>query len=156
MTYKFLLKIIATFSFFTFAPIAIAQERPECYIIEESGQLTDLTDICNVSRQRSSQVAPANNPNTANDNTNVVNFNPVDIERTLGNDYLLGGRSFLNRSATFNRSIGFNNTPYTGSYIDSTPVVTRAVTRRTFRFYQYPTRPSSTITPRVFPFIYPY
>ena len=147
MTYKFLLKILATFSVFTFAPIAIAQERPKCYIIEESGQLTDLTDICNVSQQRSPQAPAANAPNTANNNTNVVNIDPL----STGGSGLTGVFN-----PYYNNSVGLNYPPYTGSYIDSTPVVTRTVTRRTFRFYQYPTRPSSTITPRVFPFIYPY
>ena len=149
MTYKFLLKIFATLSLFTFAPIAIAQERPKCYIIEESGQLTDLTDICNVSQQRSPQASAASNPNTATNNTNVVNLNPAS---TGGRD-LTGAGVF---SPYYNNSIGLNYPPYTGSDNYPTPVVNRAVTRRTFRFYQYPKRPSSTITPRVFPFIYPY
>lgn len=149
MTYKFLLKVFLTSlgSLATLTPIAIAQ-RPECYIIEESGQLTDLTDLCNASQQRSSKAPAANNPNTVNNNTNVVNFDPISTEGRG-----LTGGVF---NPYYNSSIGFNYSPYTGSYIDSTPVVNRTITKRTFRFYQYPKRPSSTITPRVFPFIYPY
>ena len=158
MTYKFLLKVFLTSlgSLFTLAPIAIAQ-RPECYIIEESGQLTDLTNICNVSQQRSPQVAPAaNNPNTANNNnnTNVVNFNPVSTGGILDNNYILGRRGLT--TGVFNRPIGLNYTPYAGGYSYPTPVVNRTITKRTFRFYRYPKSPNSIIRSRVFPSVYPY
>lgn len=148
MTYKFLLKILATLSLFTFAQTAIAQERPECYIIEESGQLTDLTDICNVSKERSPQTNPtSSDPNTASNNTNVVNFNPV----STGGLGLTGAGAF-NRSYYYNSSIGSGYTPYTGDYSYPSSVVNRTITKRTFRFYQYPKRPSSIIRTRVFPF----
>ena len=158
MTYKFLLKVFLTSlgCLFTFAPIAIAQ-RPECYIINESGQLTDLTDICNVSQQRSPQAArSANNPNTANNNnnTNVVNFNPVSTGGLLDNNYILRGGGLT--TGVFNRPIGLNYTPYAGGYSYPTPVVNRTITKRTFRFYRYPKSPNSIIRTRVFPSIYPY
>ena len=150
MTYKFIIKTFLTSlaSLATLAPMAIAQ-RPECYIINESGQLTDLSDICNVSQKRSPRATTANNaPNTANNNTNVINLNAVS------RGYGLTGAGVS--SPYYNSPVGLGYTPYAGDYSYSTPVVNRTITKRTYRFYQYPKRPSSTITPRVFPFIYPY
>ena len=153
MTYKFLLKVFLTSlgSLATLAPLAIAQERPECYIIEDSGQLTDLSDICNVSQQRSPQAnSNSSDTNTASNNTNVINLNPISTGG-LG----LTGTGVFNRSY-YDRSLGLDYRPYAGGYSYPTPVVNRTVTKRTYRFYQYPKRPSSTVVPRVFPSIYPY
>lgn len=137
MTYKLLLKIFLTTvgSLATFAPIAIAQERPKCYIIDNTGELTDLTDICDVSQQRSPQTAPATqSPNTVNNNTNVINFSPLDTGRQLDN-YVLGEDSFLNRSAVFDSTyyidneIGSDYTAYIRRYRTSPTSIARQTLR---------------------------
>ena len=138
MTYKLLLKIFLTSlgSLATFAPIAIAQERPECYIIDDSGQLRDLTDICNVSQKRSPQIAPATEtPNTVNNNTNVINFNSLDTGLLLDNNYVLGENSLLNRSGVFDSAyyidneIGSDYTAYIRSYRTSPSSIFRQTLR---------------------------
>ncbi|MEO1005753.1 MAG: hypothetical protein AAFW67_07865 [Cyanobacteria bacterium J06638_38] len=55
MIYKSLLKVFLTSVglFGALTTAVAAQERPECYIIDNSGRLTDLTDLCNVSQGRS-------------------------------------------------------------------------------------------------------
>jgi hypothetical protein len=138
MTYKFLLKIFLTSLGLgaTLAPIAIAQERPECYIIDNSGQLTNLTDICNVNQKRSPQNAPANNvaPNTVNNNTNVINLNPFDTEEVLDNSYILG-ENIPNISGTFDslyyidNEIGSDYTAYIRRYRTSSSSIARQTRR---------------------------
>ena len=148
MTYKFLLKILTSLGFLaTLMPIAIAQERPECYIIDESGELTDLTDICNVSQKRSPQVAPATNeaPNNVNNNTNVINFNPLDVGLELDDNlYILGENSFSPRSGVFNSAyyidneIGSDYTAYVRSYRTSpTSIVRQTLREQIFQFDPY-------------------
>lgn len=76
MIYKSLLTIFLTSlgSLSVLASTTIAQERPECYIIDSSGQLTDLTDLCNVSQKRSPDPEAATNEglNIINNNNNNV------------------------------------------------------------------------------------
>ena len=145
MTYKFLLKIFLTSlgSLFTLAPIAIAQERPECYIIDNSGQLTDLTNICNVSQKRSPQIAPATEtPNTVNNNTNVINFNPLDTGLLSDNNlYILGENSLSSKSSVFDSAyyidneIGSDYTAYIRKYRTSpTSIVRQTLREQIFQF----------------------
>ena len=146
MTYKFLLKIFLTSlgSLAILAPIAIAQERPECYIIDNTGELTDLTDICNVSQRRSPQTAPATNeaPNNINNNTNVIDFSPSNAGSELDdNVYVLGENVISNRSGAFNSSyyidneIGSDYTAYIRKYRTSPTSLTRQTLReQVFQF----------------------
>ena len=149
MTYKFLLKTFVTsLGFAILAPIAIAQERPECYIIDDTGQLTNLTDICNVSQKRSSQISSASNesPNTINNNTNVINFNPLDTG-LLSDDnlYILGENSLLSESDNlFNSAyyidneIGSDYTAYIRRYRTSPNSIARQTLReQIFQFDPY-------------------
>ena len=155
MTYKFLLKIFLTSLGLgaTLAPIAIAQEPPECYIIDNSGQLTDLTDICNVSQKRSPQNAPATDDasNIVNNNTNVINLNPFNTEGVLDNSYILG-QNIPNRSGTFNSSyyidneIGSDYTAYIRRYRTSLTSTARQTRReQIFQFNGYPQSLTSII-----------
>ena len=154
MTYKLLLKILLTSlgSLATLTPIAIAQERPECYIIDETGELTDLTDICNVSQQRSPQTAPvSSSPNTVNNNTNVINFSPLDTGGLL-NNYVLGGNSLANRSVVFDSTyyidneIGSDYTAYIRRYRTSPTSIARQTLReQVFQFDRHPQSLTSII-----------
>ena len=148
MTYKFLLKIFLTSlgSLAILAPMSIAQEPPKCYIIDDSGQLTDLSDICNVSQKRSPQIAPAtNDPNNVNNNTNVINFNPSNAELELDDNlYVLGENVLSNRSGAFNSSyyidneIGSDYTAYIRSYRTSpTSIVRQTLREQIFQFDPY-------------------
>ena len=129
------------------APMAIAQERPKCYIIDNTGDLTDLTDICNVSQKRSPQIAPVTNeaPNNVNNNTNVINFNPLDAGlESDDNLYILGENSFSPRSGVFNSAyyidneIGSDYTAYVRSYRTSPTSIARQTLReQIFQFDPY-------------------
>ena len=151
MTYKFLLKIFLTSlgSLATLVPIAIAQERPECYIIDDSGQLTDLSNICNVSQKRSPQIAPSTNesPNTVNNNTNVINFTPLDTRLLDNNLYILGENSLSIRSGVFNSAyyidneIGSGYTAYIRSYRTSPTSIVRQTSRE--QIFQFDRDPES-------------
>ena len=152
MTYKFLLKIfLASLGFATLTPIAIAQERPECYIIDDTGELTDLTDICNVSQKRSPQITPATNeaPNTVNNNTNVINFNPLDTGLRLDNNlYILGENSLLsgsddvfNSTYYIDNEIGSDYTAYIRRYRTSPTSIVRQTLRE--QIFQFDPNPQS-------------
>ena len=146
---KLLLKIFLTSlgCLATLTPIAIAQERPKCYIIDDSGELTDLTDICNVSQKRSPQTNPTTTEdrNTIYNNTNVINFDSLDTERLLdGNLYILGENrnSLLSDLGLFSSSyyidneIGLDYTAYIRRYRTSpTPTIVRqALREQIFQF----------------------
>ena len=146
MSCKFLLKIFLTSlgSLATLAPTAIAQERPKCYTIDDSGQLINLTDICNVSQKRSPQIDPAANesPNTFNNNANVVYFNSLDTEQLLDDNlYILEENSLLSRSSIFDSAyyidneIGTDYTAYIRRYRTSpTSIVRQTLKEQIFQF----------------------
>ena len=146
MTYKFILKIVLASlgSLAALAPIANAQERPKCYIIDDSGQLTDLTDICDVSQKRSSQTASttSDGANTVNNNTNLINLNPSGIELSsddrpyiLRNDSLLNGSGIFNSSYYIDNEIGSDYTAYRRTYKTfPTSIVRQTLKEQIFQF----------------------
>lgn len=79
MTNKFLLTILITSLGLIggLTPKAMGQERPKCYLIDDSGELTDLTDICNASQKRSPETNVTNEgQNIVNNNINTINSKP--------------------------------------------------------------------------------
>lgn len=62
MSYKFPLKVllvgVGMLGALTTAATAQGAEPPECYLIDNSGKLTDLTSICNASQQRTAVSQP--------------------------------------------------------------------------------------------------
>ncbi len=148
MTYKFLLTIFLTSlsSLGGLTPIAVAQERPKCYLIDNSGQLTDLTDICNVSQKRSPKTEP-----TTNEGQNVVNINIIDSKPSnLGfseddNVYILGednlglNSSLINSSYYIDNEIGNDYTAYIRRYkVSPTSIVRQTLREQIFQFDAYP------------------
>ena len=150
MTYKFLLTIFLTSlsSIGGLTPIAFAQERPECYLIDNSGQLTDLTDICNASQKRS----PKTNPVTSKGQNIINNNNNVSIDSKAlnpglsidDNVYILGEdnpslESFADSSYYIDNGIGTNYTAYIRRYkVPPTSLVREALREQVFQFGTYP------------------
>lgn len=115
MIHKFLLTLfIANFGFISvLAPKASAQERPECYLIDESGELTDLTDICNVSQKRSPEPATTEGENIVNNNNNI-NIVSSDAVKTgvLSDDgFVIDGNNYSEDSGSINSSYYIDNEP---------------------------------------------
>jgi hypothetical protein len=146
MTYKFLLSVFLTsLGFSAFLPSAAAQERPRCYIIDGSGELTDLTDICDVSEKRSPAPAP-----TTNDGVTIINNNH-NIGQPYSNDvisgenrYILGDDDFsfdfgIDSSYYIDNALGMDYTAYLRQYRVSPTSLTREALRdRVFQFDDYP------------------
>ena len=150
MTYKLLFTVFLTSlsSLVGFAPIAVAQEqeRPKCYLIDESGQLTDLTDICNASQKRSQPPVPA-----ANEDLNIINNNIIGF-KSLANEfvkddnlYILGEENFsfdsslIDSSYYIDNEIGSDYTAYIRQYQTAPTSVTREVLKKqVFQFDDYP------------------
>jgi len=82
---KFLLAIfVANFGFISIlSSKAIAQERPKCYLIDESGELTDLSDICDVSQRETSASTTNEGENVVNNNINIVNSDSASTRSEL-------------------------------------------------------------------------
>ena len=82
---KFLLAIfIAGFSSINVLTLkAVAQEPPECYIVDDTGELEDLTDICDASQKRSPD---SNSTTTQGENVvnNNININNSDLNSGFG------------------------------------------------------------------------
>ncbi len=151
MTYKFLLTIFLTSlsSIGGLTPIAFAQERPECYLIDNSGQLTDLTDICNASQKRSPKTDPATSEgqNIINNNNNVsIDSKPVasrlsadDNAYILGEDNLFLESSFADSTYYIDNGIGTDYTAYIRRYkVPPTSIVREALREQVFQFGTYP------------------
>lgn len=122
MNYKYLLTIFLT-SLGTLAlpSVSMAQERPECYLIDSSGKLTDLTDLCNVSQKRSPEPnAPSNEGlSIINNNNNVAGGEPKGTKPAtsssstifVGDDLSLELSSF-DSSSFIDNEIGVDFTAY--------------------------------------------
>ncbi len=151
MTYKFLLTIFLTSLGLIggLTPIAFAQERPECYLIDNSGQLTDLTDICNASQKRS----PKTNPTTSEGQNIINNNNNVNIDSKAldsglladNNAYILGENNLSIESSSIDSSyyidneIGTNYTAYIRRYkVPPTSIVRETLREQVFQFGTYP------------------
>ena len=141
MTYKSLLKTLLTSfcSLGAIATVAVAQEPPECYIVDASGELTDLTDICNASQKKSSSTQ--NNTGEAltitNNNSNVVNSNQTadSSSSVLVGDDLLVESSSIDSSYYIDSEPGINYAAYTRRYnTPSTSAVRQSVRERAFQF----------------------
>ena len=150
MTYRHLLTVFLTsLSSLTLAPIAVAQERPKCYLIEPSGQLVDLTEICNASQKRS----PENNP-SVDGGLNVTNNNYNIVSQSGAADVLVSDRGFSRRDSLavgsgidstyyIDNEIGMDYTAYTRRYsVPSTSIVRRELRERVFQF----DTPSNSLT----------
>lgn len=140
MTYKYLLTIFLTSlsSLGAFASISMAQERPECYLIDSSGQLTDLTDICNVSQKRSpdTDTIISEVQNLIDNNNNAAEIEPLGTRPSTDNsssvfvgDNLSLELSSVDSSSFIDNEIGVDYTAYTRSY----KVAPVATVRRTLR-----------------------
>jgi|GEM_PF-5307200 len=140
MTYKFLLTTLLTSfcSLGAIASIAVAQEPPECYIVDASGELTDLTDICNASQKKSSSAQ--NNTSEAlaiTNNNNVVNSNPTadSSSSVLVGEGLLVESSASDTSYYIDSEPGINYAAYTRRYNTSpTSALRQSVRERAFQF----------------------
>ena len=148
MSYRFLLTVFLTSlsSIAAIAPIAVAQERPKCYIIYPSGELTDLTDICDASQQRSPETEPATNEglNIINNNNNVIYSEPLNSGLSGDSTYILGEENFSFNSSLVDSSyyidneIGIDYTAYIRRY--SVPPIfldRQTLKERVFRFDDY-------------------
>lgn len=122
----------------------IAKERPKCYLIDESGQLTNLTDICNASRPQDATVETANNEglNIINNNSNVVGTEPLtdglsvdDNVYFLGEDSVPVNLSSINSSYYIDNEIGIDYTAYIRRYrVSPTSLARQSVRERVFQF----------------------
>lgn len=138
MTYKSLITIfLSSLGFIGALTLgAAAQERPECYLIDNSGQLTDLSDICNVTQKRS----PKTNPATS-EPQNIINQKGSDyklLNTGLELDdtvYILGANNLTSKSGLIDRSyyidnaIGTDYTAYIRRYKTSPTSMTRQALR---------------------------
>ena len=150
MNYRLLLTVFLTsLSSLTLAPIVVAQERPKCYLIEPSGQLVDLAEICNASQKRS----PENNP-SASEGLNIINNNYNIVSHPEAVDAFISDRRFSRRDSLalgsgidgtyyIDNEIGMDYTAYTRRYsVPSTSIVRRELRERVFQF----DAPSNSLT----------
>ncbi|MEL6910257.1 MAG: hypothetical protein AAFR62_07090 [Cyanobacteria bacterium J06629_2] len=135
MTYKSLLTTLLTSvcSLGALASIAVAQEPPECYIIDSSGELTDLTDICNVSQKRAANAsaAPGEGLNIINNNNNITNSNPTPDSRStvVAADSFVAESSLIDSSLFIDNELGNNYTAYTRRFNTAPTSVVRQTLR---------------------------
>lgn len=110
---KFMLTMfIANFSFMSvLAPKAIAQERPKCYLIDNSGELTDLTDICNASQKRSPDPTTQGGENVVNNNITIVNSDSVETGVSFGDGFVVGANNYSGDLSSIDSSYYIDNEP---------------------------------------------
>lgn len=158
MTYKFkfLLTIFITslssIGALTQAATAIAQERPECYLIDDSGQLTDLTDICNVSEKQLPETNPATSE-AQNSNNNIIIIDSKPLETGLSLDdnlFILGKNNLSSKSSLIgsayyiDNEIGIDYTAYIRRYKTPPTSIDRQTLReQIFQFNTIPSTPTS-------------
>lgn len=138
MTYKFLLTAFLTSlsSISVLASTAVAQERPKCYLIDSSGELSDLTDICDVSLKRSPKTAPVTNEksSTVNNSTNsesAIKQQEADSNRYLERDAfsIESAQSGIDSSYYIDNEIGSDYTAYVRRYRKSPTSFIRSTVR---------------------------
>ncbi len=145
MIYKFLLAIFVTSlsSIGALIPEVAAQERPKCYLIDNSGQLTDLTDICNVSEKQlpetdsnNSEAQNSNNQSNNNNNNIIIDSGLLDTGLSLDHStYILGENSIASKQGSFESAYYVDNgtgTDYT-AYIRRYKTTPTSMTRQTIR-----------------------
>lgn len=139
MTNKLLFTALLTAlsSLGAFASTVTAQERPKCYLIDDSGQLTDLTDICNVTQQRSPELSSSNEGiNIVNtNNNNLADSRPSVGNVVVGDGLLVSGVNRTDSSNSIDRAYYIDNeigTDYT-AYIRSYRVTPTSTTREDLR-----------------------
>ena len=149
MTYKFILTIFLTSlgSIAALASTSVAQERPECYIIDDSGQLTDLTDICNTTQKRSRLTDSTSDAQKVNQNVNVGS-NAIEEVALEDSVYVLGETSLASKSDAIDSTYYIDNeigSDYT-AYIRRYQTPGTAFDRQTLReqIFQFDTEPSLT------------
>ena len=150
MTLKILLTVFLTSlgSIAALAPIAVAQERPECYIIDESGELTDLTDICDATQGRSPSTDSNGNAQNVDRNVSVVSSEAVGEVGLDDNIYVLRDTSLLSESDAIDSAYYIDNeigSDY-AAYIRRYQAPQTAFDRQTLReqVFQFDTEPSLT------------
>ena len=148
MTYKFkflltiFLTSLSSIGALTQTAIAIAQERPECYLIDNSGQLTDLTDICNVSEKQLPETDPTtseaqnNNSNNNSNNNIIIDSKALDTGLSLDDNlYILGKNNLSSKSGLIDsvyyidNEIGIDYTAYVRRYRTSPTSIDRQTLR---------------------------
>lgn len=146
MTYKFLLSVsLTSLSLIgAIAPSVSAQERPKCYLIDNSGQITNLTDICNASQRTTPVVETATNEglNIINNNRNVIGSEPLASDLSLAdNVYFLGEGSApvdlnsIGSSYYIDKELGIDYAAYIRRYRTSpTSLPRQAVKEQVFQF----------------------
>ncbi|WP_036480193.1 hypothetical protein [Myxosarcina sp. GI1] len=152
MKFQFLLSVTLTsiVSLGAIVPIAMAQERPECFLIDNSGELTDLTDICNasqglVSSETTEAATTEGELNIINNNSNIVGSDPLTSQSlTDDNLYFLGEGSVpvdlstIGSTYYIDNEIGNDYTAYLRRYQTSPSYLPREVIKdRVFRFENY-------------------
>ena len=150
MTYKFILTVFLSSlgSIAVLAPRSVAQKRPECYIINNSGQLTDLTDICNATQERSRPTNTASDARNVNQNVNVVGSEAIEEVALDDSVYVLGETSLASKSDAIDSTYYIDNeigSDYT-AYIRRYQTPGTAFDRQTLRerVFQFDTEPSLT------------
>lgn len=140
---------LTTLGFGALVATASAQERPKCYIIDNSGKLTDLSDLCNVSQKRSPNT-PTNNasndaPNIINNDNIIIDSQSLVEDEENNNQYILGENNFSFDSSSINSSyyidneIGMDYTAYLRQYRVFPTSLPRQLSRKqVFQFDDYP------------------
>ena len=150
MTYKSLLATLLTSfcSLGAIASMAAAQEPPECYIIDSSGKLTDLTDICNVREKRSSAADDntGEGVNIINNNNNITSSNqtPDGSSSVFVADDLVAASTSSDSSYFIDNELGNNYTAYTRRFnVAPTAAVRQTIRDRSFQFDTFDARRDS-------------
>ena len=157
MTYKFLITIILTslssIGALTHAATAIAQERPECYMIDNSGQLTDLTDICNVSEKQLPETdsATSDAQNNNSNNNIIIDSKPLETGLSLDDNlFILGKNDLSSKSGLIgsayyiDNEIGIDFVAYLRRYKTPPTAIDRQTLReQIFQFNTIPSTPTS-------------
>ena len=112
---KFLLAIfIASFSSIgVLIPKAVGQEPPECYIVDESGELEDLTDICNASQKRSPESTATEDKNVVNNNIKIGNSESESVNTgvSVNDGFVVGVDASSKDSGSIDGSYLIDNEP---------------------------------------------
>ena len=134
-----------------FASTATAQERPKCYLIDNSGQLTDLTAICNISQQRSPEPVSSSNEGIEivnTNNNNLVNSRPSVDNVVVGDGLVVSdvnradSSNLIDRTYYIDNEIGSDYTAYIRSYRVPPTFTTRKDLRE--QIFQFDDRRKST------------
>ena len=150
MTYKFILTVFLSSlgSIAALATRSVAQERPECYIIDDSGQLTNLTDICNATQKRSPEADTTSDAQNVNRNVNIVGSEAIEQVALDDSVYVLGETSLASKSDAIDSTYYIDNeigSDYT-AYIRRYQTPGTSFDRQTLReqIFQFDNKPSLT------------